>query len=97
MASLRELLNDILVEGWAGARGVPDGSGPGPGMTAKGRQQGMANGINKDAVHSAAARAAKTIFGKVNEKELKKTVAAAIKKAKDTKQAIQIATDMMRG
>jgi hypothetical protein len=29
-----------LEEGWAGTRGVPDGSGPAPGMSGKGRRMG---------------------------------------------------------
>ena len=42
-------------------------------------------------------RAANSIFGKVGTKKLKRTVDAAIKKAKDTQNAMQIAVNMMRG
>lgn len=82
MANLNEILNDILHEGSA-----PVNS----------KKKETANEINKDAVHAAAARAAKTIFGNVDEKKLKRTIDAAIKKAEDTQDAIQIAINMMRG
>lgn len=52
--------------------------------------------INKSSVMKATIRAAKTIFGKADKKKCERTVKAAIKHAKDTEDAIQIAINMMR-
>ena len=53
--------------------------------------------INRSEVMKACEEAANKIFNKVDEKACKRTVDAAIKKAKDTQDAIQIAINMMRG
>ena len=55
------------------------------------------NNIDKDAVHKAVMKAAQSIFGTADEAKVKITMDAAIKKAKDTEDAIQIAINMMRG
>mgnify|MGYP000706867614 CR=1 FL=1 len=53
--------------------------------------------IDKEAVSVAIADAAKTIFGEVDVKMARKIVNAAVKKAEDTEEAIQIGINMMRG
>ena len=53
--------------------------------------------VDREAVMKACTSAATKIFGKADEAKCKRTVDAAIKKAKDTEDAIQIAINMMRG
>jgi uncharacterized alkaline shock family protein YloU len=55
-----------------------------------------ANQIDKKAVERAVMKAAMKIFGVMKHKELQQTIDAAIAKAKDTEDAIQIAINMMR-
>jgi len=53
--------------------------------------------INREEVVIAVRKAATTIFGKPDEDMIQKIVDAAIPKAKDTEDAIQIGINMMRG
>lgn len=53
--------------------------------------------IDKDAVMKACTTAAEKIFGAADKEKCEQTVKAAIKKGKDTEDAIQIAINMMRG
>ncbi|MFW6001924.1 MAG: hypothetical protein ACOCQD_01135 [archaeon] len=52
--------------------------------------------IDRDAVMEAATNAAEDIFDKPDMEKIGKVVDSAIKKAKNTEDAIQIAIDMMR-
>jgi len=82
--------NRVLQEGWRGTRGVPDGSGPGPGMAGRGMG---ATGCNRPDVILAVRDLAASKG--VSDYELDRIVSQAIADSSSTEEAIKKAKSLI--